>query len=493
MQMANAEDFPFPWELFAGYAIMERKLLVFCMEQKAMKKNFGRILVVDDDADVLQAAQVFLKQHVGSIRTEMNPALIPHLLGQEAFDVILLDMNFERDLSSGQEGFFWLKKILALDPQAVVVLITAYGDVDLAVRAIKEGAIDFVLKPWQNEKLLATVSAALSLRSSRFEAENLRRRQQQLSADLDHPFHDFIGSSPAMQQVFQTIAKVAATDANVLIIGENGTGKELAARALHRRSARAGEIFMAVDMGGISETLFESELFGHVKGAFTDARSDRIGRIELASGGTLFLDEVGNLPLGLQAKLLRVLETRQVTRVGANTAIDVDIRLICATNMPICELVNRAQFRQDLLYRINTVEIHLPPLRERHEDFKLLVDHFIGQVCRKYQKAPKTVSAASLKKLAGYSWPGNIRELKHALERAVILSESPTLQPEDFPLSHAPKGKEDLAIKDLNLEQAEETLVRRALSKHLGNVSQAARELGLTRAALYRRLEKYGL
>jgi len=458
-----------------------------------MKTNFGKILIVDDDVDVLQAAKLFLKQHVESVRTEKNPALIPQLLGSEAFDVILLDMNFERDVSSGQEGFHWLKKILSIDPQAVVVLITAYGDIGLAVRAIKEGASDFVLKPWQNEKLLATVSASLNLRSSRFEAENLRRRRQQLSADLDHPFHDFIGASPGMQAVFQTIAKVAATDANVLVIGENGTGKELVARALHRHSARSGEIFLAVDMGGISETLFESELFGHVKGSFTDARSDRIGRLELASGGTLFLDEIGNLPLGLQAKLLRVLETRQVTRLGANAPISVDIRLICATNMTIAELVNRKQFRQDLLYRINTVEIHLPPLRERPEDLKQLAEHFAGQICRKYKKTPKTISEAALKKLSGYRWPGNVRELKHALERAVILSDAPELQPGDFIFSSVSENAEEQAIKDLNLEQAEEALIRRALGKHQGNISQAAKELGLTRAALYRRLEKYGL
>ncbi|MCX6553536.1 MAG: sigma-54 dependent transcriptional regulator [Candidatus Aminicenantes bacterium] len=458
-----------------------------------MKKNSGKILIVDDDADVLQAATLFLKQHVQSVRSEKNPALIPQLLKDEAFDVILLDMNFERDVSSGQEGFFWLEKILAVDPQAVVILITAYGDVDLAVRAIKEGASDFVLKPWQNEKLLATVSSALQLRSSRFETENLRRRQQQLSADMDHPFHDFVGASAGMQQIFQTIAKVAATDANVLIIGENGTGKELVARALHRQSARANEIFLAVDMGGISETLFESELFGHVKGSFTDARSDRIGRIELASGGTLFLDEVGNLPLGLQAKLLRVLETRQIIRLGSNTPIQVDIRLICATNMPIAELVNRKQFRQDLLYRVNTVEIHLPPLRERYDDLKPLAEHFTKQACRKYQKAAKTISEAALKKMVTYHWPGNIRELKHALERAVILSDAPVLQPSDFSFSHKLESAEELAFKDLNLEQAEAILVRRALSKYQGNISQAAKELGLTRAALYRRLEKYGL
>ncbi|MBN2345978.1 MAG: sigma-54-dependent Fis family transcriptional regulator [Candidatus Aminicenantes bacterium] len=458
-----------------------------------MKKKSGRVLIVDDDADVLQAAALYLKQHVEAVCTERDPTRIPQRLGSEAFDVILLDMNFARDVSSGREGFFWLDKILAIDPQAVVVLITAYGDVDLAVRAIKEGASEFVLKPWQNEKLLATVTAALKLRSSRSEAESLRRRQQQLSADLDFPFHDFIGSSPAMQQVFQTIAKVGATDANVLIIGENGTGKELVARALHRSSARAGEIFLAVDMGGISETLFESELFGHVKGSFTDARSDRVGRIELASNGTLFLDEVGNLPLSLQAKLLRVLETRQVTRLGSNVPVNVDIRLVCATNMPVADLVNRKQFRQDLLYRINTVEIHLPPLRERDDDLKELAEHFVGQFCRKYRKAEKTIGEAALKKLSGYHWPGNVRELKHSLERAVILSETPVLQPGDFLFSQAPEAAEELVFRDLNLEQAEEILIRRAMGKYQGNVSQAAKELGLTRAALYRRLEKYGL
>lgn len=458
-----------------------------------MNKNNGKILIVDDDRDVLQAAELFLKQHVEIVRTEKDPTRIPQLLQAETFDIILLDMNFTRDVSSGQEGFFWLEKILAIDPLAVVILITAYGDIGLAVRAIKEGASDFVLKPWQNEKLLATVSAALNLRYSRFEAENLRRRQQQLSADMDHPFHDFVGSSAGMQKVFQTITKVAATDANVLIIGANGTGKELVARALHRHSIRAAEIFLAVDMGGISETLFESELFGHVKGSFTDARNDRIGRIELASGGTLFLDEVGNLPMGLQAKLLRVLETRQITRLGSNTPVSVDIRLICATNMPIVELVNRKQFRQDLLYRINTVEIHLPPLNERTDDLKPLAEHFIGQVCRKYQKTPKTISEAALKKLSTYHWPGNVRELKHALERAIILSDAPALQPGDFIFSQIAESAEEMAFKDLNLEQAEETLIRRALSKYQGNISQAARELGLTRAALYRRLEKYGL
>jgi DNA-binding NtrC family response regulator len=458
-----------------------------------MKKRNGTILIVDDDEDVLQAAQLFLKQHVETVRCERDPEQIPRLLHNAAFDCILLDMNFARDVSSGQEGFFWLGRILETDPAAVVVLITAYGDVDLAVRAIKGGASDFVLKPWQNEKLLATVSAALELRRTRVEAARLRSRSEQLSADLDHPYHDFIGTSGGMKNVLQTIAKVADTDANVLIMGENGTGKELVARALHRCSSRKAEVFMSVDMGAISETLFESELFGHVRGAFTDARSDRTGRIEMASGGTLFFDEIGNLPPGLQAKLLRVLECREVTRLGANQAIGIDVRLICASNMPLADMVRERKFRQDLLYRINTVEIHLPPLRERHGDIPLLAEHFLSIYCHKYKKEVKRISSAALKKLDGYPWPGNIRELRHAIERAVILHDDLLLEPGHFLLSAGPEPAADPGLASFNIEQVETAVIRRALAKHNGNISHAARDLGLTRAALYRRLEKFGI
>lgn len=458
-----------------------------------MNDKSGKVLVIDDDEDVLHAARLLLKQHGSLVHTEKNPERIPCLLRNESYDVILLDMNFTRDATGGHEGFYWLDKILEMDPSSVVVLITAYGDVEMAVRAIKEGATDFVLKPWQNERLLATLSAAMHLRQSRMEADHLRSQQKQLSADLDQPFYDFIGFCPAMQRVFATIRKVAQTDASVLILGENGTGKELVARALHRGSPRAKEVFISVDMGALSETLFESELFGHVKGAFTDAKEDRAGRFEVASGGTLFLDEIGNLSPALQAKLLTVLERRQVTRLGSNRPRAVDIRLICATNRPIQEMAAQNTFRQDLLYRINTVEIHLPPLRERVEDLPLLVDHFLAMYSKKYQEPLKRVSSAALTKLEKYHWPGNVRELQHAIERAVIMSEAQALQPSDFFFSAREAKEEGLVFEHYNLEEVEKTVIRKTLSKYGGNISQAAGELGLTRTSLYRRLEKYGL
>jgi DNA-binding NtrC family response regulator len=386
-----------------------------------------------------------------------------------------------------------LGKIFEIDPSAVVILITAFGDINLAVRAIKEGATDFILKPWQNEKLLATLSAALNLRRSRLEVANLKSRQKQLIADMDQPFHDFIGVSPSMQKVFDTIQKVSKTDVNVLILGENGTGKELVARALHRNSPRAEEVFISVDMGAVSETLFESELFGHVKGAFTDAKSDRVGRFEVASGGTLFLDEIGNLPMPLQSKILRVLETRQVLPLGSNKSRSIDIRLICATNMPIHDMVKQKEFRQDLLYRVNTVEIPLPPLRERQEDIPLLTDYFINIYCNKYKKPQETVSAATQKKLAGYPWPGNVRELQHAIERAVILSDSRVLQPEDFFFPAPEQEGKELSFETYNLEEVEKAVICKVIERYKGNISQAAQELGLTRTSLYRRMEKYGI
>jgi len=458
-----------------------------------MTKKLGKILVIDDDEDVLLAARLFLKQHVAFVHTEKNPQLVSTLLKNENYDVILLDMNFTRDVSSGGEGFYWLNQILEIDPAAVVVLITAYGDVEMAVRAIKEGATDFVLKPWQNEKLLATLSASMNLRESRLQVEQLRSRQQLLSADIDQHYQGFVGASPAMQKVFATIEKVAKTDANILILGENGTGKELVARELHRQSPRVNEVFISVDMGALSETLFESELFGHMKGAFTDAKEDRAGRFEAASGGTLFLDEIGNLSLPLQAKLLTALQNQQITRIGSNKPRPIDIRLICATNMPIYEMVARKEFRQDLLYRINTVEIHLPPLRERIEDIPLLLDHFLAMYAKKYQKPAQRLSPATAKKLEKYSWPGNVRELQHAAERAVIMSEAPILQPSDFFFTAAEAREDALVFEDYNLEDVEKVVIQKALSKHGGNISHAAKELGLTRAALYRRLEKYGL
>ncbi|MGD9133446.1 MAG: sigma-54 dependent transcriptional regulator [Desulfobacterales bacterium] len=458
-----------------------------------MAKNKGKILIVDDNEDLLLAARLLLKQHFALVHTETNPENIPSLMKNENYDVILLDMNFTMDATSGVEGFMWLDKILKIDPAAVVILITAYGDVEMAVRAVRAGAVDFVLKPWQNEKLLATLSSALNLRYSKLEVDRLRSQQKQLRADIDQRYHDMIGVSPEMQQVFANIEKVASTEANILILGENGTGKELVARALHRRSERENEVFISVDMGAIAESLFESELFGHMKGAFTDAREDRPGRFELASGGTLFLDEIGNLSMPMQAKLLSVLEARKVTRLGSNVARDIDIRLICATNMPIYDMVAKNEFRQDLLYRINTVEIQLPPLRDRQEDIPLLVDHFLGIFSKKYQKGIKTVSPAALKKLERYQWPGNIRELIHTLERAVILAETDILQPGDFLFPEIEKETEGVILDDYNLEAVEKAVIRKALKKSAGNVSHAAKELGLTRTSLYRRMEKYGL
>jgi len=459
-----------------------------------VSKPFNKILIIDDDEDVLLSARLFLKQHTEHLHTEKDPRLVPSLLKNDNYDLILLDMNFTRDSTSGVEGFQWLDRILEIDPDSVVILITAYGDVEMAVRAIKAGATDFVLKPWQNEKLLATLSAALRLRQSRIEVSHLRSSQQQLSADMDRQFHDLLGVSSAIQGVFGTIRKVAGTEANVLILGENGTGKELVARALHRQSSRADQVFISVDMGAISETLFESELFGHVKGAFTDARESRAGRFEIASGGTLFLDEIGNLPLTMQSKLLAVLEHRTVTRVGSNKPVPFDVRLICATNLDIHEMVAENKFRQDLLYRINTVEIHLPPLRERLEDIPLLVDHFLEIYCQKYKKPLQRLSGAALDKLKKYSWPGNVRELRHSIERAVILNEGRMLQPESFLLSAPePREADSLAFDDYNMETVEKTVIRKAIEKHGGNISKAARELGYTRSALYRRLGKYGL
>ncbi len=457
------------------------------------KKTNGKILLIDDDIDVLLAAKLLLKQHYTTVHTEKNPENITVLLQNESYDVILLDMNFTKDVSSGREGFYWLKKILEHDPSAVVIFITAFGDVEKAVQAIKEGATDFVLKPWQNEKLLATISTAMQLRQSRLEADHLRNQQEQISADIDQKYQEIIGNSVAMQKIFAAIDKVARTEANILILGENGTGKELIARAVHRQSKRKNNVFISVDMGAITESLFESELFGHIKGAFTDAREQRAGRFEIASGGTLFLDEIANIPLNLQAKLLSVLQNRTVIRVGSNKPLPIDIRLICATNRNIHQLVAQNEFREDLLYRINTVELHLPPLRERKDDIPLLIDHFIKIYAKKYQKNISSISQAVYAKLKSYHWPGNIRELQHAVERAVIMSDSDVLQPVDFFLTASHAKKQGLVFDDYNLETIEKIVIQKTLQKHTGNVTHAAKELGLTRAALYRRLDKYGL
>ncbi len=458
-----------------------------------MEKELGKILIIDDNEDVLLAAKLLLKKHAHDVIIEKNPKKIPFLMNNDSYDVILLDMNYSQDITSGKEGFFWLEKILEIDPSAVVILITAFGDVEMAVKALKVGATDFVLKPWQNEKLLATISSAIRLKKSYKEVDKLKQAKKLLEDDMNQPFKDIIGTSEAMQHVFGIIDKVAKTDANVLILGENGTGKELIARALHQRSMRKDNVFVGVDMGAITESLFESELFGHKKGSFTDAKEDRAGRFEVANSGTLFLDEIGNLSMPLQSKLLTVLQNRQVTRIGANKAMSIDIRLICATNMPLHEMVQENTFRQDLLYRMNTVEIQLPPLRERLEDIPALADHFAKSYCGKYRKQIKKIAASTYKKLQKYSWPGNIRELQHAIERAVIMSEGGVLNPDDFFfLSEKEDAKKDLS-DNFNLDEVEKVVIQRAINKHSGNISKAAKELGLTRASLYRRLEKHGL
>jgi DNA-binding NtrC family response regulator len=451
----------------------------------------GKILMIDDDEDVLLAAKMLLKKQNHHVIIEKNPKKIPFLLNNDTYDVILLDMNFSKDITSGKEGFYWLDEIIKHDRSSVVILITAFGDVEMAVRALKQGATDFILKPWQNEKLIATIATAIKLKKSYNQVDKLKKAKEMLEEQISKPFAEIIGRSSAIQEVFTLTDKVAKTDANVLILGENGTGKELIARAIHQRSLRKENSFVSVDMGAITETLFESELFGHKKGAFTDAREDRPGRFELANGGTLFLDEIGNLSLSLQGKLLSALQSREVTRVGSNHSTPVDIRLICATNMPLHKMVQEGTFRQDLLYRINTVEVRVPPLYERVEDIPLLAQHYLNHYAKKYHKSVKLITADAMDRLKRYAWPGNIRELQHAIERAVIMTDSDTLQESDFLLSRSLSN--GAANNTLNLDEVERTAIVKALQMHSGNISKAADELGLTRASLYRRMEKYGL
>lgn len=452
----------------------------------------ARILIVDDDRDILETARMFLKQEFSHVQIEQNPEKIPFLIQSNDYDVILLDMNFKIGVNDGEEGFKWLSRILTDDPAAVVILITAYGEVDLAVKAMKMGATDFVLKPWKNQKLLGTIMSAIQLRKSRREVEKLKQTQEKLVDTIDQPYADFIGESPAIVRVRELIDRVAGTDADVLVLGENGTGKELVARAIHRNSLRKNKIFISVDLGSITETLFESELFGHVKGAFTDARQDKPGRFELASGGTLFLDEIGNLSMGLQSKLLTVLQNRKVQRVGGTQEIAVDFRLICATNMPLNEMVYEKKFRQDLLYRINTVEIRVPPLRERQDDIPLLADHFLALYGKKYKRPGMKIEKSVVQKMKKYFWPGNIRELQHAIERAVILSEEKTIDSAEL-LINASAQRPKIEQAPRTLEEMEKLFILQSLDENEGNVSQTAITLGMTRTALYRRMKKHGI
>jgi DNA-binding NtrC family response regulator len=455
--------------------------------------NIGNILIIDDDDDILAAGRILLRRQVAEVITCRNPERIPDLLARHDFDVVLLDMNFGPGESSGDQGLAWLQQILEIDPQMVVVMITAHGSVNTAVDAMKSGATDFISKPWQNEKVAATVSAAVQLHRSRVETESLRRSNQALSEAVA-PGNAIIGDSAQIGDVLSIIDRAAPTDANVLILGENGTGKELIARELHRRSSRADRVFLPVDMGSISESLFESELFGHLKGAFTGANDDRLGRFQAADGGTLFLDEIGNLNLQLQAKLLSVLESRLVTPVGSNKAQAVDVRIVTATNTSPNKLRNPEFFRQDLLYRLNTVEVTVPPLRDRRDDIMPIARHYAAVYSRKYDKPEKHFSAEAEKSLISYDWPGNVRSLRHSIERALILAKKDVLDPADLQLDNFEQLTTDARVKStLNLDDLEKETVNNALRKHGFNISRAANELGITRTSLYRRMEKHGI
>lgn len=451
----------------------------------------GRILIIDDDEYILLTLKLYLEEYYKEVLTFSDPDKALQTFNDQNYDVILLDMNFKQGAQSGEEGLAMIDEIKERDPDCNIITMTAYGDVDVAVEAIKKGAIDFIVKPWQNEKLIATVNAAYQLSRERKKVEKLRSTQSLLNS-RSGPEDRIIGDSFAIRDIFRTIDKVAPTDAEILILGENGTGKEMIARAIHNRSDRASEAFITVDLGAIPETLFESELFGHKKGAFTDARENRIGRITAASGGTLFLDEIGNLSPPLQAKILTVLQKRKVIPVGSNNEIDVDIRVICATNQDLRKLVSEGNFREDLLYRINTVEINMPPLRDRQEDIPPLLEHFISYYARKYQKEPGKITKGAVKFLQHYNWPGNIRELQHAAERAVIMTDGSGLKAEDFSFLSDKETSVD-QIDDYNLDKLESWAIRKAIRKHKGNISHAARELGLSRGAMYRRMEKYGI
>lgn len=453
----------------------------------------GNILIVDDDKDVLDTAIMFLKQKFKKVTGLEDPGGIVKMIRKSEFDVILLDMNFRKGDMEGKEGIYWLKKIREADQEVTVIMITAYGDIKLAVETMKEGASDFLLKPWKNEKLFATILAALELKQSKIALKKLKGAQERISEDIDKPFAEIIGDSPAMNRVFELITKVADTDANVLILGENGTGKELVARALHRMSSRRSEVFIRVDLGSLTETLFESELFGHVKGAFTDAKSDRAGSFELASGGTIFLDEIGNLSLPLQAKLLTAIQSKIIKRVGSNKEITIDARLICATNMPLYSMADKEkpEFRRDLLYRINTVEIRVPSLKDRQEDIPLLARYYLKLYSHKYNKKGLKIDPSLLKQMASYTWPGNVRELQHTMEKAVILSDGEYIEDQGIIVDRG-KTSQD-AEEPVTLEDMEKVMIERSVQNNKGNLSKVAGELGITRATLYRKMEKFGI
>ena len=453
--------------------------------------KLGKILIVDDNEDVLFALNLLLEPYTEKIKVATTPDRIEYFMTTFHPDLILLDMNFSRDAISGQEGFESLKQILQIDPQAIVIFMTAYADTDKAVRAIKAGATDFIPKPWEKDKLLATLTSGMRLRQSQQEVSILKEQVEVLSGQNTSE-NDIIGESSVMQEVFTTINKLSNTDANILILGENGTGKDVIARLIYRCSPRYGKPFVTIDLGSIPEQLFESELFGFEKGAFTDAKKSKAGRMEVATSGTLFLDEIGNLSLPMQSKLLTAIEKRQISRLGSTQTVPIDVRLICATNADIRQMVEDGNFRQDLLYRINTIEIHIPPLRERGNDIILLADHFLDRYTRKYKKKIHGLTREAKNKLLKYAWPGNVRELQHTIERAVILGDGSMLKPENFLFHTTSKQKKEEEVV-LNLEQLERQAIEKALRISNGNISRAAEYLGITRVALYRKLEKLGL
>lgn len=450
----------------------------------------GKLLIVDDNRNVLKALNIFLQYEFELVKCIVNPNQIPAEFQENRFDIVLLDMNFTAGVNTGNEGFFWLNEIKKISPNTEVVMFTAYGDVELAVRAVKEGATDFVVKPWDNEKMVSTLKAALKLSITKAEVDTLKNKQKGLKQELNKEKTFIVGESSAMQKIMQLVNKIAATDANLLITGENGTGKEVIASEIHRLSNRNNELMVTVDMGTIPETLFESELFGHKKGAFTDAVENHTGKFELANKGTLFLDEIGNLALNSQSKLLVALQNRQITPVGSTDIVPIDIRLISATNYRIDDLVESGKFREDLLYRINTIQIEIPPLRERIDDIEPLAAFFLEKYSNKYKRQGLDFSPSIITKMKEYHWPGNIRELEHTIEKAVILSDGKKIKTEDVLLK---VNKTKSIEKITTIEEMEKQMILQALEQHNGNFSTAANQLGITRQTLYNKTKKYGI
>jgi DNA-binding NtrC family response regulator len=452
----------------------------------------GTLLIIDDNKSVISALEMMLQYEIEKIISITDPSRIPEKLRQYEIDMVLLDMNFMAGINSGNEGLFWMKEILKHDCNISVIMITAYGDVELAVKAIREGAVDFILKPWDNSKLIATLNSAWKLRTSRQEALHLKKDNLYLKKEINRSNEKIVlGASPTMINVMNIVRKVAVTDANILITGENGTGKELIAREIHNLSKRNNELMVTVDMGSITETLFESEMFGHVKGAFTDAKDDRKGKFEMAQNGTLFLDEIGNLSLQSQSKLLSVIQNRYITKVGSNKPVHIDIRLVCATNCNLHTMVREGSFREDLLYRLNTIQIEVPPLRDRVDDIPVLATHFLRVYCEKYNKGNMRISTQAQEKLSNYHWPGNIRELRHSVEKAVIMADSTVLGPSDFVFNTLLKGA--ISSENTTLDEMEKKMISEALVKYDNNMSAVAAQLGITRQTLYNKLKKYDL